>query len=50
MIRIGKIHSNTDGNSHRVRNVLLIIMSLYMLIDIEVLFAVSFGTQRDNQY
>jgi hypothetical protein len=50
MIRIPKLHSNTNGNSHTVIRVLFIIMSLYMLIDIEMLFAVSFATQRENHY
>jgi hypothetical protein len=44
------LHSNTNGNSHKVRCVLFIIMSLHMLIYIEMLFAVSFSTQQENHY
>jgi hypothetical protein len=48
MIRIAKLHSITNGNSHIVRSVLCIIISLLMLIVIEMLNAVRFVTQREN--
>jgi hypothetical protein len=48
MIRIAKLHSNANGNSHTVRSVPFIIMSLLMLIVIEMLIAVRFATQREN--
>jgi accessory gene regulator protein AgrB len=50
MIIIAKLHSNTIGNSHTVRSVLCIIMSMLMLIVIEMLFAVRFATQREYIY
>jgi hypothetical protein len=50
MIRIAKLHSNTNGNSHTVRSVLCIIMSLLMAIDIGMQFAVRFAYQRENHY
>jgi hypothetical protein len=50
MIRIAKLHSNTNGNSHTVKSVLFIIMSLHKLIVIEMLFAVRFETKRENRY
>jgi hypothetical protein len=48
MIRFAKLQSNTNGNTHTVRSVLSIIMSLLMLIVIEMLTAVRFATQREN--
>jgi hypothetical protein len=50
MITIAKLHSSTNGNSHTVRSVLFNIMSLYMVIDIEMLFAFSFATLQENHY
>jgi accessory gene regulator protein AgrB len=50
MIRIAKLHSSRYGNSHTVRSVLCIIMSLLMLIIIEMLFAAWFFSQRENPY
>jgi hypothetical protein len=50
MIRIAKLHSNTNGNSHTVKRVLCIIMSLPKLIVIEMLFAFRFATKRENHY
>jgi hypothetical protein len=50
MITNAKVHSNTNGNSHTVRSVLFIIISLYIVIYIEMLFAVSFATQQGNHY
>jgi hypothetical protein len=50
MIRIAEIHSDTNGNSHTVRCVLSIIMSFLMPIVIEMLFAVRFASQRENDY
>jgi accessory gene regulator protein AgrB len=50
MIRIAKLHSKTNGNSHTARSVSCIIMSLIMLIVIEMLFAVNFSSKRDNHY
>jgi hypothetical protein len=37
-------------NSHTVRSVFYIIMNLHMLIYIEMLFAMSFETERGNHY
>jgi hypothetical protein len=48
MIKIGKLHSNTNGNSHRVRSVLFIIISFLMPIIIEMLLAVCFDSQQEN--
>jgi C4-dicarboxylate transporter len=42
--------SNTYGNSHSVRYILCIIMSLLILIVIERLFAGRFATQRENHF
>jgi hypothetical protein len=50
MIRIAKLHSNTNKNSHKVRSVYCIIMNLLMAIVIEMLFAVRFASQRENHY
>jgi hypothetical protein len=50
MIRITKLHSNTNGNSHTVRSVHCIIEILLVLIAIEMLFAISFVSQRENHY
>jgi hypothetical protein len=49
MIRIAKLHSNTNGNSQTVSSVLCIIMSLLMLIVIEM-FAVRFSSKLENSY
>jgi hypothetical protein len=50
MIRIAKLHSNTNGNSQTVRRVHCIIESLLMLIAIEMLFAIRFVSQEENHY
>jgi hypothetical protein len=50
MIRIAKLHSNTNGNSHRVRSVHCIIENLLMQFAIENLFAIRFFSQRENHY
>jgi hypothetical protein len=50
MIRIAKLHSNTNGNSHTVRCVHCIIEILLMLIAMEMLFASHFVSQRENHY
>jgi hypothetical protein len=50
MIRIGEIYSDTYGNYHRGIIVLCIIMSFLMPVDIEMLFAVRFASQLENNY
>jgi hypothetical protein len=50
MIRIGKLHSNTNRNSHTVTSVLSITMSLLMLNVIDMMFAKRFVSQRENHY
>jgi hypothetical protein len=50
MIRIGKLHSNTNWNSHTVTSVLCITMSLLMLNVIDMLIAERFPSQRENIY
>jgi hypothetical protein len=50
MIRIAKLHSNTNGNCHTVRSVHCVIESLLMLIATEMLFAIRFVSQRENHY
>jgi hypothetical protein len=50
MLKIAKLLSNTNGNSHTVISVLCITMSLLMLNVIEMLFAERFASQRENLY
>jgi hypothetical protein len=50
MIRIAKLHSDTNGNSHTVRSVICINMSLLMPVVIEMLFAVRFFSEHENHY
>jgi hypothetical protein len=50
MIRIAKLHWNTNGNSQTVRSVLCITMSLLMLNVIEMLFAEPIASLRENPY
>jgi hypothetical protein len=50
MIRIEKLHMNTNGNYHTIGSVHCIIMSFLMLIVIEMLFVVRFASQRENPY
>jgi hypothetical protein len=50
MIRIAKLHWNTNRNSHTVSSVLCITMSLNMLIIIEMPFAERFACQRESLY
>jgi accessory gene regulator protein AgrB len=50
MIRITKLHSTTNGNSHTVSSVLCIIMSLLMLIFIDIYFEMLFASKRENRY
>jgi hypothetical protein len=50
MLRIAKLHSNTNGNSHTVDNVICIIMSLRMAIVFEMLLFRRFSSQPENHY
>jgi hypothetical protein len=50
MIRITKLHSNTNGNSHTVRNVLCIIMCLHMAIVVETLLVGRFASETEKDY
>jgi hypothetical protein len=50
MIRIAEIYSDKNGNYHRGRIVLCIIMSFLMPMDIEMLFAVRFASELENVY
>jgi hypothetical protein len=50
MIRIAVLHSFTNGNSHRLRIVVCIIMSFLMIIVIEMLFPVCFASKLENLY
>jgi hypothetical protein len=49
MIRIAKLQSNTNGNSHSVRNVLCIIMSFQMAV-VEILLLWRFASEREKDY
>jgi hypothetical protein len=50
MIRITKLHSNTNGYSHTVISVLCITMNFHMLNVIEMMFAERFASQREKYY
>jgi hypothetical protein len=50
MIRIPKLHSNTNWNYKTVSSTLCITMSLLMLNVFEKLFAEHFASQRENLY
>jgi hypothetical protein len=50
MIWIAKLHSNTNGNSHTVRNVHYIIMSLHMAIVVEILLVGRFASETEKDY
>jgi hypothetical protein len=50
MIRIAKLHSNTNGNSHTVRSVHCIIEILLILIALEIILAIRFVSIRENNY
>jgi hypothetical protein len=49
MIWIAMLHSNKYINSHTVRNVLCIIMSLHMTID-EILLVWRFASETEKDY
>jgi hypothetical protein len=50
MISIAKLHSNTFGNYHAVRNVLCIIMILHKAIVIEILLVGRFASETEKDY
>jgi hypothetical protein len=50
MIMIAEIYLDTNGNSQRGRSVLCIIMSFLIPIVIEILSALRFASQRENDY
>jgi hypothetical protein len=50
MIWIAKLHSNTNGNSHTVRNEHCIIMSLHMVIVVKILLVGRFASETEKDY
>jgi hypothetical protein len=50
IIKLAKLHSNTNGNSHTVRSDHCIIISLLMVIVNEMLYAAHFASKPKNHY